>query len=117
MGGALLHRQRKRIKGMRRQLFALGPAALHDLRIEVKKLRYAVDFLAPTAADPPRRAPICALGQVQDALGALHDRAEAEATLALACHGPWLPPAARGQRILPAACAPCWPRAANRARS
>jgi CHAD domain-containing protein len=37
---------------MRRQLFALGPAALHDLRIEVKKLRYAVDFLAPTAADP-----------------------------------------------------------------
>lgn len=55
--------------------------ALHELRIAVKTLRYALEFLAPPRAS--RRTPrhIEALARLQDHLGQLNDLATANALL------------------------------------
>jgi CHAD domain-containing protein len=85
MAAALLRRQAKRLKGMRHRLAGLSDPALHELRIEVKKLRYAADFLGSLAPTPRvARDHEAALGRLQNTLGEIHDRAQAEATLALA---------------------------------
>jgi triphosphatase len=85
LAAKLLDRQRERIKGMRRRLAGMSDSALHDLRLEVKKMRYAAEYFAPLSPDP---AQACAhgeaLAQVQDALGDMQDLAQAEAVLAQA---------------------------------
>ena len=70
-----------------RKLHALDAERLHRLRIAVKKLRYAADFLkpafAPSALARPRaKAYIEATVRLQGALGALNDRTMAEHMLA-----------------------------------
>ncbi|HEY5722882.1 MAG TPA: CHAD domain-containing protein [Allosphingosinicella sp.] len=59
----------------------LDEERLHDLRIHVKKLRYAEEFfvgLAPSAEDRERRrSAIAALSELQDSLGAINDIATA----------------------------------------
>ena len=46
---------------------------LHRLRIDIKKLRYAVDFLAPIYADKRVRKFTSSLEEMQDSLGLIHD--------------------------------------------
>jgi len=76
LSASLLQRQRKPLRGIRHRLAGMSDAALHDLRIDVKKLRYAVDFFAPLAHDPRMaRGHEQALGGLQDVLGDIHDTA------------------------------------------
>lgn len=46
---------------------------LHRLRIDIKKLRYAVDFLAPLYANKRVRKFASSLEEMQDCLGLIHD--------------------------------------------
>ena len=46
---------------------------LHRLRIGIKRLRYAVDFLAPLYAKRRVRKFASSLGDMQDCLGLIHD--------------------------------------------
>jgi len=57
------------------------PRALHALRIRVKRLRYALEILAPGFAAPPE-AQLKHLRVLQTVLGDHHDRATLEALLA-----------------------------------
>ena len=52
----------------------LQPEARHDLRITLKKLRYAAEFFLPLFADhPPAKRYIARLSKLQDALGHAND--------------------------------------------
>ena len=76
----LLGRRRRRlVKG--KPLKTLDDAALHDLRIKGKKLRYASEFFAALCPgeSAERRAFARALGKLQDRLGSIHDLAVAHA--------------------------------------
>ena len=74
LSATLLDRQRKRLRGMRRHLAEMSDTALHDLRLDVKKLRYAVDFFTPLCPDPRgARAHERVLGELQDVLGDISD--------------------------------------------
>jgi CHAD domain-containing protein len=69
----LLERQWKRVRRAGRRHHELEPAELHALRIEIKKLRYAIDFFQ---ALHPRKAVMEFLdhaAELQDILGALND--------------------------------------------
>ncbi len=71
-------------KKMRRLALAAtidDPASLHALRIGVKRLRYALEFFAPLAAEAASRRVLKQLASVQDALGQLNDLANAGAML------------------------------------
>ncbi len=65
-----------------RKLKRLDTPALHRLRIRVKKLRYAAEFLAPYAPGRGTKRYLAALRDLQQALGTWHDLAIAEARLA-----------------------------------
>ena len=53
------------------------PSTLHALRIGIKRLRYALEFFAALAADPPLRRLQARLATAQDILGRLNDLANA----------------------------------------
>ena len=65
-----------------RRLGSLDERRLHRLRIAIKKLRYAADFLRPAFASPLAKPYIEATVRLQGALGALNDRAVAAHVLA-----------------------------------
>jgi CHAD domain-containing protein len=65
-----------------RRLGSLDERRLHRLRIAIKKLRYAADFLRPAFASPLAKPYIEATVRLQGALGALNDRAVAAYVLA-----------------------------------
>jgi CHAD domain-containing protein len=46
---------------------------LHKLRIRVKKLRYAAEFLAALSPDPATESYLSALRGVQDEVGSFND--------------------------------------------
>ena len=58
------------------------PTRLHRLRIAIKKLRYAADFLRPAFASAAAKPYIEATVRLQGALGAMNDRAVARHMLA-----------------------------------
>lgn len=60
------------------------PASLHALRIAVKRLRYALEFLAPLTRGSSSRRSVRRLADVQDTLGQLNDLAQA-GTLLMRC--------------------------------
>ena len=71
---------RARIRKFHRRLCKLGKRAekldeiqLHKLRIQTKKLRYAIDFLGGLFPHKAVRAYRTALAEIQDCLGALND--------------------------------------------
>lgn len=67
----------------RGRLFArLSEEQLHELRIAIKKLRYAATYLSPAFASPAAKPYIEATVRLQGALGALNDRATAARMLA-----------------------------------
>ena len=63
----------RKIRPNHRELGDLQAQHLHDLRISVKKLRYAIDFLAPLYAKKRVRKFASALEDLQDCLGLIHD--------------------------------------------
>lgn len=82
----VLRRRAKRILRAGRDLADLDPEPRHELRIEVKKLRYAVEFFAPAfegrKAEKRRKAYLEALERLQEHLGDLNDVAVGRARLA-----------------------------------
>ena len=83
---AALDRLRRKVRKHGKDLAKIHPDARHDLRKDAKKLRYAVEFLAPLFATEPetktRKAFVKALRRLQDDLGALNDRQTAQERIA-----------------------------------
>jgi inorganic triphosphatase YgiF len=74
----------KRIKRLRARLLELAEAArsddplsLHQVRIAIKRLRYALEFFSPLLSKKPLRRAVAELAELQDALGKLNDLASA----------------------------------------
>jgi inorganic triphosphatase YgiF len=80
----LLERRHKRVRRLGNQLAEASVEERHQLRIQLKKLRYAAEFTA--CLHPGKRAERYArrLARLQDALGHLNDVANAERQLASA---------------------------------
>jgi len=78
---AMLGKQHKRVRKAGRHVRKLDAEALHELRKELKKLRYAVDMLGPLYAEDAVGPYLKALKELQDSFGSLNDAAMAEASL------------------------------------
>ena len=78
---ALATRHAKALRRGRR-IEKLDIEGLHELRIALKKLRYAAEFLRPAFASATTKPYIEATVRLQGALGALNDRAVARHVLA-----------------------------------
>jgi triphosphatase len=72
-----LGRRHKRIVKRLKALDELPAVARHELRLQVRKQRYAASFLAPLFDPTAARAYIEAAATLQDALGEANDRVEA----------------------------------------
>ena len=71
----LLDRRFRKLVRAGKHLDGLDHAALHEVRKTAKKLRYALEFLAPTLPRRETRRLLRRLGALQDQLGALNDMA------------------------------------------
>ena len=63
----------KKVRGTGSTLAKLEEKQLHRLRINIKKLRYAVEFLGPLYRKKDVRKFTSSLEEMQDCLGQLHD--------------------------------------------
>ena len=81
LGGPLLDKRHKRVLSRGHNFEQLSDARLHQLRIALKKLRYAGEFFAAQFPDGRPRPYIRALRRLQDDLGRLNDAAVAERCL------------------------------------
>jgi inorganic triphosphatase YgiF len=72
---SLLARQAKRVRRHGRDVAGLDPSALHALRIEIKKLRYATEFFQSLFPRKAVRTWIDATTALQSLLGTLNDAA------------------------------------------
>jgi len=84
---AVLNNRHSRVEHRARKIESLHGERLHRLRIAIKKLRYAAEFLAPALALEPfanraAKAYIQATVRLQGALGSLNDRAVAAHVMA-----------------------------------
>lgn len=75
---AVLERRYARVRKRGRKLRQLSAAELHRLRIAVKKLRYAMDFLGTLFAAKRARDMVSHLARLQNILGAMNDAATVE---------------------------------------
>ena len=74
----VLERRYARVRKRGRKLRQLSAAELHRLRIAVKKLRYAMDFLVTLFAAKRARDMLSHLARLQNILGAMNDAAAVE---------------------------------------
>lgn len=93
--GKQLKKREKRTLKLAGQHDRLDHTERHALRIEIKKLRYAIDFFTPLLPAPRLKAYQRSLGGLQERLGALNDQITAE-TLILDCLGHRRPGPAHG---------------------
>lgn len=77
LAAAMIERRRGAIRGMRKRLAGMSDRDLHELRKDVKKLRYSAGFFQPLDKSRTARAHQDALEQVQGALGRIQDQASA----------------------------------------
>jgi len=70
----VLDRQRALVLDDGKDIESLDSKALHQLRIDCKKLRYAAEFFAPLYGEPMKDF-VGHLKSLQDLLGTLHDTA------------------------------------------
>jgi triphosphatase len=74
-----LRKRRKRVVKRARRLEELDPEARHEVRIEIKKLRYGVEFFgrlfSGAKAKSRRKRILAAAEQLQEILGELNDLA------------------------------------------
>lgn len=78
---AVLRRQYKRVCRRGRAADRNDALSLHALRIEIKKLRYALEFLAPLFPAKAVRGFVRGTADLQDVLGRLNDEAVTERLL------------------------------------
>lgn len=78
----VLTRRLKRVRQRARGLESLPVAALHELRKDCKRLRYAAEFFAPAFPAKHTRPFLRRLSMLQEELGALNDSATAGLLLA-----------------------------------
>jgi len=93
----LLQKRDRQVRKRGRDIANLSEAALHDLRIAVKRLRYAVDFFEGFYPKKQAKAYRKHLASLQDSLGYLNDVAAADMLLRELAEG--------GDQALPA---PAW---------
>ena len=79
---AVLARRMRQVRHAGRGLHGLPVAALHELRKDCKRLRYAAEFFQPLFPERRGRRFIRRLSAVQEALGLLNDGAAAAGLLA-----------------------------------
>ncbi|MDP2172133.1 MAG: CYTH and CHAD domain-containing protein [Rhodocyclaceae bacterium] len=72
-----LRRLRKKVLALAAQTRVDNPPSLHALRIDIKRLRYALEFFTPLAAPKAMRRMLAHLTQLQDTLGQINDLASA----------------------------------------
>lgn len=89
----VLRRRHRRVLRCGEELDGADTEALHRLRIEVKKLRYALDFFLPLLGRRPYEGLSASLARLQELLGGLNDLATARALLGT------LPPQGLGEAI------------------
>ena len=90
---SVLEQRYGQVRKKGRKLLGLSPVELHQLRIAIKKFRYAADFLAGLYEVKAARAVLKRLSRLQDILGAMNDAA----TVAnLVSHGSSRVPGQRG---------------------
>ncbi|MDP2108429.1 MAG: CHAD domain-containing protein [Rhodocyclaceae bacterium] len=86
MGAAqtLIEFAQNRLRRLRKKVLALAgetrvdnPSSLHALRIDIKRLRYALEFFTPLASLKALRRMLLHLTRLQDALGQINDLASA----------------------------------------
>lgn len=77
LAAAMIERRRGAIRGMRKRLAGMSDRDLHELRKDVKKLRYSAGFFQPLDKSRSAREHQDALEQVQGALGRIQDQASA----------------------------------------
>ncbi|MDP1956834.1 MAG: CHAD domain-containing protein, partial [Rhodocyclaceae bacterium] len=80
----LLEFAQNRLRRLRKKVLALAgetrvdnPSSLHALRIDIKRLRYALEFFTPLASPKALRRLLLHLTRLQDALGQINDLASA----------------------------------------
>ena len=73
----VLTRRHRRVRRAGRHLRTLPIEALHELRKDCKRLRYAAEFFQPLFPAKPGRRYVHALAALQEGLGALNDGAAA----------------------------------------
>jgi len=71
----------RKIEKRARNLADMDIEHRHDLRKELKKLRYGIEFLGPTLSEKRSRVLLSRLKRLQDVFGGLNDAAMAEALL------------------------------------
>lgn len=81
-----LRRLLKRVHQLAENARIDHPPSLHELRIAIKRLRYAIEFFGPLMPGKAGNAVIKRLALLQDELGQLNDLANA-GTLLMACAG------------------------------
>ena len=72
----------KRVRHAGRDLAALPLPALHELRKDCKRLRYAAEFFLPLFPEKPARRFVKRLSALQEELGTLNDGATAAGLMA-----------------------------------
>lgn len=80
--GQRLERRWRRVRKQGKDIAALAPDPRHQLRIDIKKLRYAAEFfwgVSPKSGRGRQREFIEDLAELQDVLGTLNDMAAAHA--------------------------------------
>jgi triphosphatase len=77
----LMETHRKRVKKRGHSLKEMVPRECHRLRIALKKLRYAAEFVAPLYGRKRVKRYLDQVETLQDLLGRLNDRAEVRAVL------------------------------------
>lgn len=78
----LLDKRHRKVRKAGRKLAEASVEDRHRLRIAVKKLRYAIEFLTPVYGRKTARPMLAAATRMQDVLGDLNDVAVTEARLA-----------------------------------
>jgi len=80
----LLEFAQSRLRRLRKKVLALAgetrvdnPPSLHALRIDIKRLRYALEFFTPLASPQALRRMLLQLTRLQDTLGQINDLASA----------------------------------------
>jgi adenylate cyclase len=72
-----LRRLRKKVLALAGETRVDNPSSLHALRIDIKRLRYALEFFTPLASLKALRRMLLHLTRLQDALGQINDLASA----------------------------------------
>jgi inorganic triphosphatase YgiF len=81
LAGRMIGQAHRKVARLGRHLGQLEPAQRHEVRIALKRLRYAMDFFRPLFTEKRAKPFAAQLSKLQDAFGHLNDVTTAEALL------------------------------------